>query len=450
MTGISFFLSDLFLPMATGMLLGIVMGVLPGFSIMAAMMLTLTWLYALDPLQILIFYVSLIVTTQFIGSITATMFGIPGEPTSLAASQVGHRLLLKGAGSQSLVIAAAGSFLASIATALYLTTLIPYFVGQSWIYSSKIIAVVMITISIYLIFINRAVIQNIILVSLGLLLGMIGGNGVQSMSLSFNQSWLAPGLNTMMLIVLAYIIPMAWNLPAPAQSLGPNKTSTNWKMSLSLLIKYRWAWLRGTSVGMIAGLIPAIGTSICSNLAWVLEKKITGKKANQLMSAESANNSAVMSSLLPVILLGLPILASEALMLEAMSRSGQDIGLEWFLKSEQGISRLGWLVIANIVVTCLAFWLATRWAGNVVSILRFCPLRIVTIAIPSMILGLIIWQSWKDHTLESTLLTVILSVPIGVWAARTRQDTLPLIFSFLIAPHLIHSIMVVYKLFFWS
>lgn len=450
MTEILFFLTTLSLPIIIGMVLGTIMGVLPGFSILAAMLLSLSWLYTLEPLQILVFYVALIVTTQFIGSVTATIFGIPGEPTSLAASQVGHRLFLRGAGSHALSIAAVGSFFASLVAAICLAAIIPYFLGQSWIYSSKITAAVMITIALYLIFINRSVIQNTVLVCAGLVFGLIGGNGVQSMSLSFNQSWLAPGLNHMMLIVISYILPMVWNL---SYNLKPSSTKNNHmdlKVSLGLLFKNRWAWLRGTAVGMIIGLIPAIGTSICSNLAWVLEKKFTSRRSSHLMSAESANNSAVISSLLPVILLGLPILASEALMLEAMSKSGQEIGLEWFLTSEQGVSRLGWLAMANVLVTCIAFWTATRWAGSIGSIIKLLPTKVMTIFIPGFLIVLILWQSWNDHTLAATIATAMVSVPIGLWAAKKRIDTMPLIFSFLIAPHLAHSVMVIYKLYPWS
>lgn len=82
-----------------GVTVGIIAGFIPGVGVFTSMMLMLPFLYSLEPYQLLTFYIALASTTQYIGSITATVFGLPGESSSLPAVKEGHALFQQGQGS---------------------------------------------------------------------------------------------------------------------------------------------------------------------------------------------------------------------------------------------------------------------------------------------------------------------------------------------------------------
>jgi len=71
-------------------------------------------------------------------------------------------------------------------------------------------------------------------------------------------------------------------------------------------------------------VIPMVGTMICSNVAWAIEKFMSKNKTenqqslNRLLAAESANNSAAITVLIPLLLLGLAIIPSEMILLSAL------------------------------------------------------------------------------------------------------------------------------------
>ena len=76
---------DLINPTIIGILTGLVSGMIPGIGNFASLLILFPYIIHLEPLQILILYVALTTISQYIGSIPAITFGIPGESSSVPA-----------------------------------------------------------------------------------------------------------------------------------------------------------------------------------------------------------------------------------------------------------------------------------------------------------------------------------------------------------------------------
>src|SRR5215211_1853392 len=102
-----------------GVLLGTLIGVLPGIGPVATIAMLLPTTYALQPISALIMLAGIYYGAQYGGSTTAILVNMPGETSSVVTTLDGHQMALKGQAGQALAIAALGSFFAgTIATLL--------------------------------------------------------------------------------------------------------------------------------------------------------------------------------------------------------------------------------------------------------------------------------------------------------------------------------------------
>ena len=95
----------------------------PGVGMAVLMIMTYPVLYTYEAVQIIQFYLSAILVSQFMGSVVATYFAVPGEPSSIPAVIEGHKLAREGKATQAIFIAAGGSFVGGVIAFIFLYVL---------------------------------------------------------------------------------------------------------------------------------------------------------------------------------------------------------------------------------------------------------------------------------------------------------------------------------------
>jgi TctA family transporter len=133
---------------------------------------------------------------------------------------------------------------------------------------------------------------------------------------------------------------------------------TDIKMSLGPIF-------RGTSIGVIFGILPGAHTVIAAFSSYTLEKKLAkdpsrfGRGAIEgVASPESANNAAAQTSFIPLLTLGIPTGAVMALMVGAMTIQGIAPGPQVMTQKPD----LFWGMIASM------------WVGNLMLVILNLPL----------------------------------------------------------------------------
>ena len=94
-----------------GVALGVLAGLIPGVGVFTTLLLFLPLVYDLSVPDLFVFYIALVSTTQYIGSVSATILAIPGESSSLPAVYEGHAMFRDGRGALAISGAAMGSLL---------------------------------------------------------------------------------------------------------------------------------------------------------------------------------------------------------------------------------------------------------------------------------------------------------------------------------------------------
>src|ERR687895_1096655 len=112
--------------MLTGIVYGLVIGVLPGLGGITAMALLLPFSYGYEPGATLALLLGAHIATLWGDSVTSILFNVPGSSKSLALVFDGYPMTLKGEGERALGASAMAVLLGGIIGAVFLALCIPF------------------------------------------------------------------------------------------------------------------------------------------------------------------------------------------------------------------------------------------------------------------------------------------------------------------------------------
>lgn len=424
-----------------GIFLGVIAGVTPGIGPSIIMTVSIALLYQLDTIQLLIFYVSVLCTCQYIGSVVAITFGVPGESSSMPAVKEGFPLALQGKSDQAIATTAIGSLIGATISVLIFIILLPVVNWLFKIWNNNFQTMIFLFALSMLVFssTNKKSL-SIITMCIGFCIGMIGLNPVLHTDwLTFNQPMLYGGIPLITGIIGLYAVPELYKA-SQLKYETKQKVTVGFRDFLHLITmasKRFLLMIKVSAMGFVCGLVPALTTQLASNLSYSLQKLSEIKKGtyqkgnlNCLIAAETANNSASFSSLLPMIILGIPITASEAIVYEFISLSKDTIDFNWMMINSEML--LGFYIFANLICFILA-WPACRLVLMLLSI----PKVLMRVLIVMMITMPVIYLGWHVDMMTLYIGSTVFCGIVG-WLFR-KQDTLPMTFAFIVATLFLES-----------
>jgi putative tricarboxylic transport membrane protein len=163
-----------------GTVLGYIAGLIPGVGNTIMILLSYPIIMDSSLLNMLLYYVALISTSQFSGSVVATVFGVPGESSSMPAVAEGKKLFLRGRGNFAISNAAMGSVLGSLMTVGFVYALLPIAVATIKKYNSTDIQITVLIIASLsmILFFGKSKLLNIFVFAIGTCLALIGRHDI--------------------------------------------------------------------------------------------------------------------------------------------------------------------------------------------------------------------------------------------------------------------------------
>jgi len=270
---------------------------------------------------------------------------------------------------------------------------------------------------------------------MGLVVSQVGYNDLHNVRfLTFGIDSLDGGIPIFPIICGLLIIPLIlenWSSKA-ATSLS-SKVSLASRLKSIYNIKYFPSIARGSVVGFITGLIPGSSYTISSNIADSIEKKFFSKTDTntslfkRLVSAEAANNSGSVSVLIPLLLLALPIVVSEAVFLSvAQSKGfGNTVNVEFLLNN------LSWIVSTILIVNFIN-WILSGIFYNVVLDLYRNFKNILYPLIIFISISMLLFQALDQERILIFVITFIVSLTIGM-IIKSTESKFAFIYAFFIS-----------------
>lgn len=352
-----------------GVLLGTVVGVLPGIGPISAIAILIPVSFGMEPVHGLILLCGIYYGSMYGGSITATLIKTPGEVASAVTAIEGYEMARRGRGKAALATAALGSFLAGTLAIIGLTFLSPVLVQLANVFGSTEYFLLMATALLLASTMSsgsRA--KALISIFIGLAVGLVGLDFQAGLPRqTFGMSLLSDGIDFTIFAMALFAIPEAIRNLALGrgakdviQSFGDDTwmTKQDWQRSAM-------PWARGSVLGFIIGILPGVGPSLASFMSYIMEKRISKRKSEfgkgaieGVAGPEAANNAGVGGAMIPLFSLGIPGSATTALLLFVFTMYGLQPGPLIF-RDESGLI---WTIIASMYI------------GNVALIILNLPL----------------------------------------------------------------------------
>jgi len=420
-----------------GVLLGTLIGVLPGIGATAtiAMLLPITFQIG-DPVSSLIMLAGIYYGAQYGGSTTAILINMPGESSSAVTAIDGYQMARKGRAGAALAIAAIGSFFAGTVSTFLVALLAPPLTaialefGPAEYFSLMVVGLIS---SIALA--HGSIVKALAMVALGLLLGLVGTDiytGTPRFNLGIREY--SDGLNFVALAVgvfgIAEILRNLENEHARdvmvkhVTNLFP--TREDWKAMAAPI-------LRGTAIGSTLGILPGGGAILAAFASYTVEKRVSKRPQEFGQGAvagvagpESANNAGAQTSFIPLLTLGIPANPVMALMIGAMIIQGIVPGPD--VATEQ--PALFWGIIASM------------WIGNLMLVILNLPLiglwvRLLTVPYYVLFPAIMTFCAIGVYSVNSNvydLYAVAFFGLLGYVLAKLRCEPAPLLLGFVLGP----------------
>ena len=318
-----------------GVLVGQVIGALPGIGPSAAIAILLPLTFGGDATGSIIMFAGIYYGAQYGGTLTSVLVSIPGESSTVMTSLDGYQMARNGRAGAALGMAAIASFIAGTVGTLGLMLLAPPLAAVALYFGPpEYFALVLVGLT-SLSLVGGGLVKGLMMGLVGLMIATIGVDPqVGNTRFMFGQLWLMDGIDFLVLAVALFGVGEV--LASVEQALTPPKVELTIRNLLPTYLDWiasRWAIVRGTLIGFLIGVLPGAGATIASFMAYAVEKKVSkhpekfGTGVIEGVAApEAANNAAATGAMVPMFALGIPGSGTTAVMLGALIMFGLQPG----------------------------------------------------------------------------------------------------------------------------
>jgi len=422
-----------------GVTLGTVIGIIPGIGALAAISLLLPLTYHLDPTTALVMLAGIFYGTTYGGSTSSILMNVPGTPVNAVVCLDGYPMAQQGRAGVALFMTTIASFFGGSVGIVIMMLFSPLIVdialdfGPTEYFSLILLGLVSAsTLS------SGSTVKGIAMVGLGIVLGLVGLDiytGVPRYVFGWVE--LYDGISLVALAMGLFGVP---EVIASIRTSRNNKVDPNISLRSMLPSRddLRRSWMamaRGSGIGSFFGILPGVGGTVASFLAYAVEKKLSrdpsrfGQGAIEgIASPEATNNAADQTAFIPTLTLGIPGSPSMAIILGVLLIHGITPGPTMIAEKPD----MFWGLIMSF------------WIGNIMLLVLNIPLiglwvRILTVPYHVLFPAIIVFVCIGTFSVNSSAFDVGMVLMFGMvgYVMRVLEfPAAPLLLGFVLGPML--------------
>jgi putative tricarboxylic transport membrane protein len=346
-----------------GIVIGQVVGILPGLGAVVTIAVLLPFTYSLDPAAALIAFCGIYYGCMFGGAISSILVNAPGTEAAVMTAVEGYPMARRGEAGKALATAAISSFiggmLGSIGVAALSTIVVKLIISFA---APEYLALLIFAMACITGMAEEASIaKTIFAIGSGLAIGTVGldTSTGSTARMTFGNLDLYEGINFAIMAIGMFSLAEVFRNIAGIKIGGNHKTQTmegGGRVGISLK---DWKFIipsqiRGTFVGFFIGVLPGVGAATSTPLSYAIERKIVGNKDTNwgkgeirgVAVAESSNNACAMGALMPLLTMGIPGSSAAAIMLTAFMILGIQPGPLMMIQNPDVL----WSIIASFFI----------------------------------------------------------------------------------------------------
>lgn len=307
---------SLLLMLAVGVVAGLVMGLIPGLGGTGAVAILLPVTFGMEPSEALALLIGALAVVHTSDTVSAVLLGAPGSASASVTMMDGYSMAKKGQAARALSLAFLSSMAGGLIGAVGLTLAIPLARPLVLSFASpELFMLTILGVALAAVLSRGNVIKGLGAGLLGLLLGMVGTSPTTAEErFTFGSLFLGDGLS---LVAVALGI---FGLAEIASRVAERKVGGDevrlgggWLAGIREWLTHWVHVLRGALIGIWAGILPGVGATAGTWLAYgqavatAKDKRQFGKgDPRGIVGPESANNSVEAGDLIPTLLFGIP------------------------------------------------------------------------------------------------------------------------------------------------
>lgn len=352
-----------------GVLIGNLIGVLPGMGALSAISMLLPITYTMHPIPAILMLAGIFYGSQYGGAIGAILLNLPCHPPHAVTCLDGYPMTRKGKGGTALGITMMASFFAASVGIVVMIFASPLLVKAAFKFGpAELFSIMLLGLIAGGTMSRGSALKGIAMTLVGLLIGLVGtdvNSGV--MRFTFGLTELSDKVELVALALglfgLAEFLRNVNRMDKVGS--GMHVRLRDMRPSLAEIKQAFMPMVRGTFIGTLFGAMPGTGPTITTFLAYATEKKLSrtperfGHGALEGVAApEASSHAKTQIDFIPTMSLGIPGDAVMALILGALLIHGIQPGP--LLITEH--ADLFWGLIASF------------WIGNVLLVVLNVPL----------------------------------------------------------------------------
>ncbi len=360
------------LSLLVGLVLGLLVAVLPGLTLVMGVVLALPFTYHMQITPAIILLTAMYVSGTYAGAWTSILFRVPGEPMDVPLLWDGYTMARKGGAAAALgwtlVAALFGGLLAAtvmVALAqpiarIALTFSTPEYFG---IIFFGLVSVGSLG--------GGSITNAFISLFFGLLISTVGVDDIYGAErFVFGVPLFKDGIDYLVVMVGAYGLGEVFSrmekgfASVAVERAGDVRTRLpSWRE----VVAARMTFLRGSIIGIVVGLVPGAGATIASFVSYGTELQY-GRRRNELgtgipegiVAPQTAATSSVGGALIPLVTMGVPGSGATAIILGAFLLHGLQPGPQVFTTSPEIIYAMFASLFVGIIGMCVIGYFAAK------------------------------------------------------------------------------------------
>jgi len=400
--------------MLVGVVLGILIGVLPGLGGANGVAILLPLTFSMPPTSAIIMLSCIYWGALFGGAITSILFNIPGEPWSVATTFDGYPMARQGRAGEALTAAFTSSFVGALIAVIVLTFLAPLVARFALRFGPpEFFAVQLLTFCSFVGMSKTSPAKTLVAMMLGFALAAVGLDTVTGrLRLTFGATELLRGFDFLIAVIGLFgigeiLLTMEEGLSF--KGVGARINLKVVRQTWAELPRYWLTSLRATLIGCWMGITPG-GATPASFMSYGLAKRLSrnGEKFGTghiegVVAPETAAHAAGTSALLPMLTLGIPGSPTAAVLLGGLLIWGLQPGPLLFTEQKDFV----WGLIASMYLGNIA---------GLVVVLTTVPWWAAILRIPFSIIApvIIVVCAVGAYTVHNAMFDVVMMLVFGV------------------------------------
>lgn len=420
-----------------GVVIGLIVGIIPGLGGIAGMSLLLPFLYGMDPSVGLGMLMGLIAVIPTGDTFASVLMGIPGSSASQATVMDGFPLAKKGMAARALSAAFTSSLLGGLVGALILSIFIvvarPLVLAFS---SAELFMLTLLGLSVVATLSGGNIFKGLAACGIGLLIGTIGSApATGEFRMTMGIDYLYDGIPLVIIGLGIFALPEIIDLLIKNKSISSKSVSLGqgWVMGIKDVFSNLPLVGKCSVFGSLVGAIPGLAGSVVDWMTYGFAKQ-SSKDNSQfghgdirgVIAPESANNACASGSMIPTILFGVPGSGTAAVFLGGMLLLGIQPGISMVDANLSLTYTIVWsLALANILGALLCLTMASP-----VSMLTRIPFSNMA----PILLSIILFAAYQATNNVADLVVLCVIGAIGILMKLSGWSRPAFLIGFVLAP----------------